>query len=85
MAIKNRGNAAQMAITIATVAVVLIVCTVVLGNLFTTATSSTASSTVATQAMNNVSYYTWQGIVLVSIGLLLIAGMGLIALLARGR
>lgn len=86
MALKKRGQAAAgMAISIATVAVVLIVVTVVLGQLFNTAASSTASSTVATAAYNNITYYTWQGLTLVAIGLILMAGMGLIFMLTMKR
>jgi len=85
MPLQNRGNAAaQMGITIATVAVVLIVCTVVLGQLFTTATDMASVTSATGMAVANVSLYTWQGITLVAIGIILMAGMGLIFMLTRG-
>ena len=81
--LKKKGQAAAgMAITIATMAIVLVVVVIVVGNLTANLTVPAGS---ATAAYNNVTYYTWQGLTLVAIGIILVAGMGLIYMLTRGR
>ena len=82
----KRGNAAHMAVTIASTALVLIVTSIVLGSLFTTAVENTGATTSdAGLAVGNVSAYTWQAIILLSVGLLIAAGFSLMMLLTHRK
>lgn len=83
--LKNKGQA-QLVLTIATTAIVLIVLVLVLGQLLTTATTAAGATTSAAgMAVGNISYYTWTGVTLVAIGLILVAGMGLIGMMLLRR
>jgi len=80
----NRGQA-QLAITIATIAIVLLVVTIVLAQLLPVLTDSTSSSTQAAMAAGNITNYTWTGILLTAIGIIVVAGFGLIGLMLFRR
>lgn len=76
-------DASGLAITIATMAIVLIVVVIVIANLTTNLSAGLTGAGLA--AYNNVTYYTWVGLQLVAIGLIIVAGMGLIYLMLGGR
>jgi len=81
--LRNKGQA-NLAIAIATTAIVLFVLVIVLGQL--TGLSTTVGLTgAALAAFNNVSSYTWTGTTLVAIGIIVLAGMGLISMIGGGR
>ena len=87
---KNRGNAATIAVTVASTAIVLIVAAIVLGSLFTSAYSTLGSATTqnttsAWATVSNITVYSWQAIVLMAVGLILAAGVGLISMLYKTR
>lgn len=80
--LKSKGQA-QLAMTIATMAIVLVVVVIVLGQL--TANLGTGLTGAALAAYGNVTAYTWTGIQLVAIGIIIVAGMGLIGMMLFRR
>jgi len=81
---KNKGQA-QLAITIATMAVVLIVVTIVIAQLITSLGTGTGLTGQGLAAFNNITNYTWTGILLTAIGIIVVAGFGLIGLMLFRR
>ena len=82
MKLKNKGQA-NLAMGIATMAIVLVVVIIVIGQLTTNLGTGLTGASLA--AYNNVTGYTWTGIQLAAVGIILIAGMGLISMLAFRR
>jgi hypothetical protein len=74
----NKGQA-DLAITIATLAVVLVVVVIVLGQL--TANLGNGLTGNALAAYGNVTSYAWTGIQLTAIGIIIVAGFGLIGMM----
>ena len=84
MRMRNKGGG-NLAIAIATVAIVLFVTTIILGSLFNTGTSTLSSNTAALATFNNVSNYVWTSTTLMAIGVIVLAGMGVVAMIGGGR
>jgi hypothetical protein len=83
--LRNRGNAG-FAIAIATTAIILIVIVIVLSNMVPVAVTAGGSTTsTAGLAIANISGYIYQGVVLVAIGVIIVAGLGLISYLGLRR
>lgn len=78
----NKGQA-DLAINIATLAVVLVVVVIVLGQL--TGSLGTGLTGAALAAYNNVTGYAWTGIQLTAIGIIIVAGFGLIGMMIFRR
>ena len=84
MKLKNKGQA-NLVMGLATTAIVLVVLVLVLDQLSTSASVAVSSSTVAIAAYGNTTGYMWTGITLLSVGIILAAGFGLIAMLVMRR
>jgi len=82
----NRGMADQ-AIAIASTAIIIVVVVLVSAQLLATATSVSGSSTTsqAAYAIGNVSNYVYTGLPLLAVGLIVMAGMGLVGYLTMKR
>ncbi len=68
---------------IATTAIVLIVVVIVIGVL--TANLSVGLTGAALAAYNNVTNYVWIGLTLVAVGIIILAGMGLVSMMMTRR
>jgi hypothetical protein len=85
---KDKGQA-DLAITIASTAIMIIVVVLVLGQLLPIGGTSVggqnstgyAANAAAYAAWSNVSAYTWTGVQLGAIGLIIVAGFGIIGLM----
>ena len=82
MALKDRGQVAA-SINIATMAIVLIIVVIVIGALTTNLGASLTGSTL--DAYRNITGYTWQALILLSVGIILFAGMSLISMMYGKR
>lgn len=82
---KDKGmvDGGGLAISIATTAIVLIVSVLVITQVVSVGDTAVATSTTARVAEGNISNYIWTGVTLVSIGLVLVAGMGLVYYMMR--
>lgn len=71
--------------TLVAMAIALFIGSIVLGEMGTSFTSALATSTEATAGFNNVTSYVWVGMRIISVGLLVYAGMNIFGLFgARG-
>lgn len=81
--LQNRGQGA-LATAVGSTAIILVITVIVLGTLFTSA-GTIATTTRATAAIGNVTNYTWIAVGLVSVGLVIIGGFGLLGLMGKQR
>lgn len=80
MDLKKKGqSSADIAMGIATMAIVLVVVVIVLGQI--TDSLNVGLSGAALAAYGNVTGYAWVGIQLAAIGIIIVAGMGLISMM----